>query len=200
MFAKDQRTPDFQPSDWPSFVNNDIERGDLCNTQDKLPEFLEQLERVSRSSRRRDLERGITFRIWKQRRKLFSTESIMHDTLMGEPDIGGHQRDLTALACQNSCLVYLGLAFLDYADQPEIEEQFLSVVEAMINSELSKGLSPEHLLARLLMGLIDEDAFFGGKRAENVMASMLELKRLDADVCSEVQKRIWDCLSLWSGD
>ena len=120
----------------------------------------------------------------------------MYSTLLGEPEVKGHQRNLTALNCQHSCLIYLGVAFADYATEPDVEEQFLSAMEGLTGKELCKGLSPEHLLARLLMGLTSEGLDVTSRREERVMRFMLEFKAFDSDACSMVRKRVWDCLSL----
>jgi hypothetical protein len=77
-----------------------------------------------------------------------------------------------------------------------MEELFLSAMEALTHEELCKGLSPEHLLARLLMGLISEDAAIAGERAAKVISLMLGLKRLDSDTTGRVRERLWRCVSL----
>ena len=92
--------------------------------------------------------------------------------------------------------MYLAIAFLDYADMPVVEELFLRVLEDMTQAELSRGLSPEHLIARLVMGLIREDVDTASWRARRVMRLMLEVKELDSTVCNLVREQLWKLASL----
>ena len=92
--------------------------------------------------------------------------------------------------------MYLRVAFSDHASQPAVEHGFLAALKPLINDELSKGLLPEHLLARLLMELISEDTEVLDARAEKVIKLMLEMKSLDAYTGAVVRKRSWNFVSL----
>jgi hypothetical protein len=186
----------FQTCDWPSLTKSDVTECEKGRGDDELLDFLDQLEADMCNVSRREHEAGALFRIWKQRRKVFSEESVMYRTLLGEPEVKGYQRNLTALNCQHSCLIYLGVAFADYATEPDVEEEFLNAMENLTGNELCRGLSPEHLLARLLMGLTSEGLDVTNGREEKVMRLMLEFKAVDSNACSMMRKRVWDCLSL----
>ncbi len=92
--------------------------------------------------------------------------------------------------------MYFGVALLDYANLPKMEQLFLQVLETMTQAELSRGLSPEHLIARLVMGLISEDVDTASCRARRVMGLMLEVKELDSTACRLVREQLWKTVSL----
>ena len=121
---------------------------------------------------------------------------MLHHTLSGDPEVEDYQRNLTARTCQDSCLVYFSVAFLDYAEEPDKEQLFLRGIEDMTQTELRWEFSPEHLTMRLVLGVTGEDADTESFRARKVMRLMLDVKELDDEARAMVRQRLWRFVSL----
>jgi hypothetical protein len=162
----------------------------------KLVAFLQDLDVTSMKLSRRACGSGISYRLWKQRRSIFGLPSPLYSTMMCESDMKGLQRSLSVVACQTACLTYLGISLLDQAENPHVEQCFLEAMESLSRGELARGHSPEHLLARLLMGIAAEQADFSGERARKVMSVMLEVKELDTLASATLRLKLWEYVSL----
>lgn len=190
VFSRATATGDCSCDDWPSLV--------VCEGQTKdpeLPEFLDQLEHSSFEAYQRCYTHGSLEGLWIQRRKLFSRDSSMHRALLGQSDAKVQQRNLVASNCQLACLLYLGIAFLDYVNRHDKERSFLEGVETLIDQEPGRGISPQHLLIRLLIGW-STDTVMERERSHAVTRLMLEVKGLDCTGVAQVRERVWRSVSL----
>lgn len=190
VFSRTADTANCSSDEWPSLVD--------CQgqTQDsELPEFLDQLEHASFKAYQRLYTHRSLEGLWIQRRKLFSDDSSMHRALFGQLDAKVPQRSLVASNCQLACLLYLGIVFLDHVDRYEREQRFLDGVEALIDQEPGRGISPQHLLIRLLIGTSTDPGIESG-RSYAVMRLMLEAKELDCKGVVLVREKLWQYVSL----
>lgn len=196
------------PVNWPSLTSTSPDdRQDLERACDEFIEFFRDIESTSLYLHFSSSTSSTHSSLLTYRREVFAPGSPLHNILSSHNLItqtstntsrSNHlQRQRTAKACQMPCLIYLNIAFLDYADDPATCEHFLSKLEAcVLEDDEGRSISPEHLLIRLLIGLEEEAGIERRpERVHGVVKLTDVFKRLSEESSEMAYDVLWKALA-----